>query len=404
MSRAPRVGLFGILGSGNLGNDGSLDAVVRFLRDRHPDVRLDFMCMGPGRVSAIYDAPATSLQWYEPHAGNATGVRAALLKVVGKLLDPFRTFGWVRRQDVVIVPGMGVLEDTLPLRPWALPYSLFWLAACARLTGTKVALVSVGATVAGKRILRTIITLAARLAHYRSYRDGRSREAMRRLGIDVSDDEVYPDLAFALEGPAPGPPTGAVGVGVMAYYGGNDDRDRADELHARYLNALKGFVRHLVDSGRPVRLFIGDRADLPVIEEILASVEGGVVAEPLTTLQDLTNQMSTVDTVVATRYHNVLCGLKLGKPTLSIGYAAKNDVLMANMGLAEYCQAASTVDLGRLIAQFDLLESRRTEVVATLAARNLETRERLEHQFDVLSGAIAEAASGIPAPAALLRR
>jgi polysaccharide pyruvyl transferase WcaK-like protein len=387
------VGLFGILGSGNLGNDGSLDAVVTFLRDRHPGVRLDFMCMGPDRVSEVYDAPATALQWYEPHAGDATGIRAAALKVFGKLLDPVRTLAWVRRQDVVIVPGMGVLEATLPLRPWAFPYSLFWLAVGARLTGAKVALVSVGASVISKRLTRWFVTRAARLAHYRSYRDELSREAMRTMGVDTAADGVYPDLAFALEAPEPAPATGVVGVGVMAYYGGNDDRARADELHERYLVALKGFVRHLVDSGRSVRLFTGDVADDPVVEEILAAVPGDVVAEPLTTLQDLMRQMSEVDTVVGTRYHNVLCALKVGKPTLSIGYARKNDVLMAAMGLGEFCQQASSIDPDRLIEQFESLERRRDELTAVLAERNRATRELLDDQFAALSKAISAVTS-----------
>jgi polysaccharide pyruvyl transferase WcaK-like protein len=380
--------LFGILGSGNLGNDGSLDAVVRFLRDRHPDAQLDFMCMGPDRVRAVYGAPATHLQWYEAH-GVSIGLRGAVRKIVGKLLDPFRTFAWVRRQDVVIVPGMGVLEATLPLRPWAFPYSLFWLAVCARLTGARVALVSVGSSVIRKRLTRAFVTSAAKLVHYRSYRDQLSRDALRTMGVNVAGDEIHPDLAFALPDPGDAPATGAVGVGVMAYYGGNDDRARASELHARYLAVVTDFVRHLVAKGRQVRLFIGDVADLPVVEHIRAAVAGDVVAQPLTTLGDLMDQMSHVDTVVATRYHNVLCALKVGKPTLSIGYAAKNDVLMATMGLGEFCQPASSVRLSRLIEQFEQLEARRAELTATLAERNRTVRERFESQFAALSTMIS---------------
>jgi len=391
---SPRVGLFGILGSGNLGNDASLDAVITFLRDRHPGVTLDFMCMGPDRVAEVYAAPATALQWYEPHAGDATGVRATALKILGKLLDPFRTFAWVRRQDIVIVPGMGVLEATLPLRPWAIPYSLFWLGVCARLTGAKVALVSVGASVIRKRLTRTLITWTARLAHYRSYRDEQSRDAMRRMGVDVTGDEVYPDLAFALPVPEPGPPTGMVGVGLMAYYSGNDDRAQAGEIHERYVAALTGFVRHLVDSGRPVRLFAGDVSDRPVVERIRTAVQGSsgapVVVEPLTTMADLMTQLSTVDTVVATRYHNVMSGLKLAKPTVSIGYAAKHDVLMAEMGLGEFCHSAKAVDLPVLIRQFEELESRHAELTATLVERNQAARDRLEPQFAALSKLIAD--------------
>src|SRR5262249_3983920 len=157
----------------------SLDAVVAFLRNRYPHATMGFLCMGPELAAARYRAPATHLQWYEPHAGSATGVRAAMLKVVGKLLDPFRTFRWVRQHDVVIVPGLGVLGATLPLRPWAMPSSLFWLGVSARLAGTRVALVSVGSEVIRKRATRWLITWAARLAYYRSFRDAHSREAMR---------------------------------------------------------------------------------------------------------------------------------------------------------------------------------------------------------------------------------
>ena len=58
------------------------------------------------------------------------------------------------------------------------------------------------------------------------------------------------------------------------------------------------------------------------------------------TFADLTSAMAPVGTVVATRYHNVMCALKLAKPTISIGYAQKNLSLMADMGLAEFCQSA----------------------------------------------------------------
>ena len=386
-----RIGFCGILGSGNLGNDGSLDAVVTYLREKHPDARLGFFCMGPETVAERYGAPATPLQWYEPHAGDATGPRAAGLKVLGKLLDPFRTLAWMRNYDVVIVPGMGVLEATLPLRPWAFPYSMLWLGVTARLTGRKVALVSVGSNVIRKRGTRWMITRAARLAHYRSFRDNGSREAMREMGVDVSGDQVYPDLAFALPDPPARPSSGAVGVGLMAFYGGNDDRARAEEIHEAYVSTMIRFVRWLVDEGRPVRLFTGDQADEPVVERVLSTVDSERVSyEPVTTLHDMMRGMAEVDTVVATRYHNVLCAVKIGKPTISIGYAAKNDVIMEQMGLREFCQHAGSVDFDRLVAQFTELEKRREQFADTMARRNRENRRRLDDQFAALSAAVLE--------------
>jgi polysaccharide pyruvyl transferase WcaK-like protein len=408
--RTPRVGLFGLLGSGNLGNDGSLDAVVAYLRDRHPDARLGFLCKGPERVHARYGVPAVHLQWNEAR-DTGTGARAALLKVVGKTLDPFRTLAWVRRQDLVIVPGMGVLEATLPLRPWGFPYSLFWLCALGRLTGTTVALVSVGADVVRNRTTRRLMTRAARLARYRSYRDDLSRDAMRTMGVDVSSDEVYPDLAFALPTPPEdGVVPGSVGVGVMDYHGSDDDRDQAAPINRAYVDTMRRFVRHLVDDGRQVRLFVGDEADASVVAAILADVprhraaSGGVVAEPVRSLDDLMRQMASVETVVATRYHNVLCALKLAKPTLSIGYARKNDVLMSSMGLdAEFCQSARAVDFDLLIEQFKALEARRDELTRTLHRRGRAQARRVEEQFAALSALLPREGAPVHTAGATVR-
>jgi polysaccharide pyruvyl transferase WcaK-like protein len=385
-----RVGFFGILGSGNLGNDGSLEAVVSYLSHRGSDVQLRFFCMGPDVVAARYRAPAKSLQWYEPHAGNATGLEAVGLKVVGRILDPFRTLAWVRQNDVVIVPGMGVLEATVPLRPWAFPYSLFWLGVTARLTGTRVALVSVGSNVVRAQASRWFITHAARLAHYRSFRDELSRNSMLEMGVDVAGDRVYPDLAFWLPNPPASGPNRTVGVGVMAYRGTNDDRAEADKLHRHYVDTMTRFVHWLLDNGRKVRLFTTDQEDQPILRALLADVRAhrpdnpDIKAEPVSTLSDLMCRIAMVDTVVGSRYHNVLCALKLSKPTLSVGYADKHDVLMRDMGLGDYCEPARSVDLDRLIAKFNSLEREHEVLVTTLDKRNAEKTRLLEEQFAAL--------------------
>ena len=52
ITATPRVGLFGYLGSGNIGNDASMEAVLRYLSADHPDAILDAMCMGPERLKS----------------------------------------------------------------------------------------------------------------------------------------------------------------------------------------------------------------------------------------------------------------------------------------------------------------------------------------------------------------
>ena len=358
---APRVGLVGLLGSGNIGNDGSLESVLAYLGAEHADAILDFLCSGTDEITARYGVPATRLRWYSTEMKGTTGIRVLAAKSLqvplGIIIDAFRTASWVRRHDVVIVPGMGTLEATLPLRPWHTPYSMFLVAASGRLFATKVAFVSVGTNDIRQRLTRRLVTAAAGLAYYRSYRDTFSRDAMRRMGRDTSGNPVYPDLAFALPVPRNAAVLpGSVGVGVMDYHGGNDDRLQADELHASYVAKMKSFILWLVDNGHPVRLFTTDVHDQRIMHEVIADLRdqrpelgpSQLIAEPVPSLDELMRQTASVDIVVASRFHNVLFALKLAKPALSVGYSAKFGALMAEMGLAEFCQSAGSLDVGRL--------------------------------------------------------
>jgi polysaccharide pyruvyl transferase WcaK-like protein len=398
MNAAPSVGLFGLLGSGNSGNDASMETVLAYLREAHPDVVVDALCGGPERVRATYGIDASPLYWYQKFDQRTTGAPAAFPKLAGKAIDAVRVASWVRRHDAVIVAGAGALETTLPQRPWGFPYSLFLLTASGRLFGTKVALVSVGADLINKRATRWLSNATARLSSYRSYRDTYSRDAMRQRGIDTSSDRVFPDLVFGVPTPPyePGDPQ-LVGVGVMAYYGGNDDRSRADQIHFTYVETMTRFTEWLVDSGYRVRLFGGDnKFDGEIAEKIQADVRRSrpeldaqrITVAAVSTYPELIREMASVGLVVATRYHNVMCAVKLCKPTISLGYSRKFISLMTDMGLAEFHQFADSLDLDRLTEQFKELESRRAQLQQKMADRNAANIRGLNEQFTLLSARV----------------
>jgi polysaccharide pyruvyl transferase WcaK-like protein len=386
-----RIGFFGRLASGNLGNDISMESMLGYLRAHHPDAVLDAMCPVPEAMRSRYGIDAVPL-----FAGSRAGRRSFKpLKAVGlaldKGMDAVRIMNWVRTHDVVIVPGMGILEALLPLRPWETPYSLFLLSLSGRLLRTKVIFVSVGASPAPGRATRTLQNWAARLAHYRSYRDEYSRESMVRRGVPAAaTDPLYPDLAFAIPVPPyePGDQQ-TVGIGVMQYSGGDGDRNRAAEISATYLAGMEQFVGWLVDNGYRVLLFIGDEDDQPVADAIAASVrktrggtaETAVTVHPVGNFSELTGVIQQASTVVAARFHNIIGALRLGKPTIAVSYGNKSAAVAADAGLSEFSLPANPLDAERLIERFKELHARADELVPRVRQSTEAKARLLDEQF-----------------------
>lgn len=395
-----RIGLFGRLGSGNIGNDATMEAVLAYLKSEQPEAVLDCMCSGPEQVAERYGLRAIQMHWFhtEERAGSRlarlgrTGMRIG----VGTVVDAWRTASWVRRHDVVIVPGMGVLESNLPQRPWQMPYSMFLLSLAGRIFGTKVALVSVGASVIRERLTRVLLATSARLAYYCSFRDQQSLEAAREMGIDGCRN-VYPDLVFALPTPlVPPGPTGTVGVGVMAFFGSTGERRVAQEIHTKYVDTMRCFVQWLLDTGHEVRLLVGDSSDEAVAEEIAAGVRGtrrhdvpsSVVYDPVSTVDELMKQMAPLELVVATRFHNVLVALKCDKPTVAIGYGKKHKALMSQLGVGRFTENIRELHLGHLKEQFTTMEANKDQVARTLSESNQIMRAQLDRQFAELTAVL----------------
>jgi polysaccharide pyruvyl transferase WcaK-like protein len=412
-----RVGLFGLLGSGNIGNDASMEAVLRYLHTRHPAAVIDAMCSGPETVTEAYGIDAVQMFCFDRHKTPFFGPLTSLLRLPSRIVDVFRIAAWVRQHDIVIVPGAGVLEASLPLRPWNTPYGLFLLSTSGKLFKTKVAFVSVGAGLINKRAARWLSNWAARLAFYRSYRDASSREAMRSRGVDAGES-VFPDLAFSLPLPADhrkgAGDWSTIGVGVMAYGGSNDDRDRAREIYASYVVSVREIICWLIDNGRRVRLFIGDTdgSDEATVREILADIrtlrperdESWVVAEPVSTFSDIMEGLEPLGAMVATRFHNLVAAVMLSKPTIAVGYSSKHSSLMSEMGLAEFSYSIQSLDVGALTEQFLEMERRAEQLRKSLSVRTAEKVALLEKQFDELDAAVfgrssAKHCDGVSVPA-----
>ena len=352
------VALFGYLGSGNIGNDATFETVLGWLRSTQPEVDVRCITIAPDEITARYGVPSMPLAWRSSAQGG-NRVTKTIRKVLGRLLDVPRSYALAGSADAIIVPGMGVLEATLGVHPWGMPLWLFLTAAACRLRGRRFVLLDVGAEYAANPLTRWLNVATVGLATHVSYRDQASAAAMARAGAR-EPDAIAPDLVFAHPAPTQAEPKrGRVVVGVMAFYGEGDDPIRGAEVRRTYVATMADALEQVVDAGDQVVFVSGDRVDVDVAHDVRTAVltrradlpNDAVLVREFTTFTELTEEMMHAEIVIPSRFHNLICALRLARPTVSAGYAKKNHQLMAALDLETYSQDMEHLDASWLVAK-----------------------------------------------------
>lgn len=405
VNKSLRVALFGVFGSGNLGNEGSLDTMLLYLRRKWPQADVDCICLAPEKIESRHGIRSLALSWSGFSNPLLRALNNALLKMPSRLINILRAILYISCYDVMIVPGTGILDD-YGEGPWAMPFGIFRWCLAARLCGVKIGFVSIGAGPIYHPVSRWLMKTALSMSHYRSYRDQYSKDYMASIGFDSRLDPVFPDIAFSLpkaqavlrSAPEKVPLT--IGVGVMRYYGWRNDSEAGREIFESYLRKMSEFTLWLMRRGHSVRLLIGEDSDWEAVEEVSRLVQAAeprlaaeqLFARPIASLPDLMDEMAATDMIVATRFHNVVCALNMGLPTISIGYARKNDVLLADMGLPNASQSVEELDLGVLQAQFEAMLPMREEYHKAICARVADYKEQLQAQEKLIEAKLLSTA------------
>ncbi len=375
-TRGPRVAAFGYFGMGNLGNEASLAALIARVREVRPDVELSCFAFDAAATSREHLLPATQLMTYRPAR---SGWGSGPAKALSRIWDVPRTFRQVRGVDLLVVPGMGVLEASLATSPWGLPYWMLLAIVCCRVRGVAVALPGVGVSVPAHPVTRRLFRWSIQLADHCTFRDEGSREAARRLGVRGDLGPVVPDLAFGLPAPTAATPRERhVVVGVMAYEGEPYTLGRGPDMVRAYRERMTTVVGRLVAAGRSVTLVVGDEADLELARRIASEVPRGpgdpeVLVSAARTQAEVMAEMAAAEVVVASRFHNVLGGLLVGRPTVSLSYAPKNQELQSAFGLDGFDLPMTVFDADALIAQVDR--------AATLDAETMGSMRRIAEGY-----------------------
>ncbi len=372
--------------------------MVLALRRAAPD---EILCCICNNAQAVRGSSGLDIIAINPGGQRAASGRlsAVARKIVNKSIMWLHAYRHLASLKAIIVPGTGILDD-FRIGPLGWPYDLFCWFVLARLMGVKVLLASIGAGPIRRPLSRFLLKSAARAAHYRSYRDEASKYFMSGIGLDTSADPVFPDLAFSL----PTPPSAesernplTVGVGVMTYHGWLKNAEYSGTVYDGYIAKMTDYIRWLLAQGHRVRILIGDDSDDRAARDILLRLGNNadrpddmISYTPAYTLDQIMKQMEDVDVAVATRFHNVICALKMGKPTISIGYAPKNEVLLTEMGLADFCQHIDHLDVELLQSQTSRLISGRAELEPIIRATCARFKTRLVEQEDRLARLIRD--------------
>ncbi|KAB2674935.1 dTDP-4-dehydrorhamnose 3,5-epimerase [Brucella tritici] len=387
-----RIGLFGQFGSGNTGNDGSLEAMLRQLQRTDPQIEVICICSGPDVIRNTYGIETVPIGGYAPSNRLLRAADRFLMQAPRRIWNFANSMALGRKLDFLIVPGTGFLDD-FSADPFGWPFAILRWSLAARLSGAELLMVSIGAGPINHPLSRWFMRQSALMATFRSYRDTISHEFMKTLGVQQAGDSVSADLAFSLPKATetilphndPQQHIERIGIGIMAYRGWKRRDGNGNSIYSNYLKKMSIVIQSQLQQGRTVRLLTGDNIDHAAIDDLMALLPPAdhnqqLIYEPIASLHDLMKQIAQTDIVLASRYHNVICALHMGRPTISLSYARKNDVLLADNGLSEFCHHVESFDPPTLIRQIDDMLLRRPELEQAVRAGTDQYRLHLEWQ------------------------
>lgn len=428
-----RVGVFGHYGHFNLGDEAIVEAVIQNLRRRCPSVRLSGFSMNPEDTARRYGIPAHPIRRQESRtperAGNGdtapgqntvgthpfkkSGMRKylkrfALLRflvhavrfVLALPRELWRESVFLRHSyriardvDSFIIAGSNQFLDNFG-GVWGFPYTVLKWTVLARCAGARVVFLSVGAGPIKSLWSRIMVRASLLLADYASFRDDGSRRLIEWAGSG-GKWRVYPDLAQSLKiGRHPvrdGNRPPAVGINPMPVYDRRAWCEPNDERYERYVGQLARFVSRLLRECFPVFFFTTHPSDSPVIDDVLARIDGNLLSANGTperktshTVDEVMNVFASADIVVATRYHGTVLGLHAGRPVLGICYYQKTREVLQTMGQEAYAVDIDELDHEDLWRRFEMLVSRRVEEAGTIECRGEAVDARLAEQYDTV--------------------
>ncbi|HVH69563.1 MAG TPA: polysaccharide pyruvyl transferase family protein [Candidatus Dormibacteraeota bacterium] len=436
-----RIAVFSHGGVKNLGDEALVAAVIQNVRARIPAVDLIGFTFNPDDTRERHGIPAFPIRRVQKslvassisatthvfgRGGSRVGafketlkrirgvaalartVRAFLRKSANILSEPKFLLDSYRRLkgvELLLVAGSQQLNDAYG-GTWGFPFTLYKWSLLARITRTKVAILSVGAGPIKSSLSKFFFKQVLKSVSYRSYRDDISGRLVASMGVK-GDHPVFPDLVYSLRLPDPTPgakPAGQVVVGTnpIPFFDGRYWYEANSALYKKYVAKMAHFAKWLDSSGHAILFFPTQaRADVLTILDIRRAMNGSGHSEgllpscPIHDLKSLVSEISRADLVVANRYHGILISLALGKPVIGMAYHEKSRALMEQVGQGQYVVNCAEFEVEDLIASFRSLEANAPAIRKQIAEHMAPLRRALDQQYENVFALIGVAPAGL---------
>lgn len=403
-----KIAFWGNFGTGNLGNECTLQVAVANTRERFPQAKLVCICSGPEDASRIHDLECFSVQPLVARPGFKNAVPPAqrllqrlLFAVPNELRRCREAFSVLEGVDTLVVPGTQVISKHHSQKNFDWTYFILKWAVIAKLRGSSLIFLNVGVGPVLGRIARFCAKAALSLADYRAYRDHASKECTLGLGVRAGPDVVYPDIVFGLPESVTGRRIGchddenAIALGVFDHRGQYSESVPADSalLYQNYLERTAELVVRLTEDGRTVRMIIGDLSyDPPVVKDvtsILRQKESVAWRErleipPIRCVGDLISHIRGSRVVISPRFHNIVLALLCNKPVIAIAYQIKFVELMEDLGLQDYVVPIDDIHPARVLRQLRCIEESYEDIKGLVGSRIAVYQNALREQCDLI--------------------
>ncbi|SEA45188.1 Polysaccharide pyruvyl transferase family protein WcaK [Desulfuromusa kysingii] len=395
--RKIHIGVFGTYGFENMGDAAVADATIAGLKRHIPNAEIVGICQQPENVALRHHIKAYSIHRVfltktqtagsdgipvdkvDNHGGSSFKVRIIgfiktskfifrLAKVVQNTLlilslivkeikFSFVVLERVKTLDLMVMSGSGQLNEEWG-GAWRYPFGLFRWCLLARLSGCKIAFLSVGAGVIDTFLGKFFCLSALRLAHYRSVRDIRSKKLVESWRVGAV--QLVPDMAFSMKFKIDETPTSTdgvftVGINPISFCDPRtwivSDQNKYDS----YVEKISKFCDWLLSEGYslvfiPNELVMDNRAIDDILEKIdpLLVDSTRVIRPEIVNYPDVFRSYARCNYVISSRFHGLLFSFMSQLPVIALAHHYKYFELADEMGQKKYCLDIANFNLDEL--------------------------------------------------------